>query len=662
MRRRLAVIGFVIAALAAGSLAFRASPVQAGFGYHSLNKIQKRLVSGALLNMLGPGSGTQNAGIHNDDGPGADGAPNVPPSSYGTTAGGSGLPANYFPTSASGCAAKRGATNVKVNQNCLNVSDPTLQGRGQANNESSIAQNPFNTQQIVASNNDYVRGDGTCGTAYSTNDGKTWTNSTVPDSFTLGATAPREYWQAGGDTSVAWDTRGNAYLACQLFNRGTVASTNPDQSSTFVVFRSTGNGGASFNFPGRYVVANFDAAGTSGILEDKELIAVDSHTASPYRDRVYVTWTTFAADGTAYIYEAYSSNYGESFSSPVLVSGNNTTFCTNTYGLATPHGNCNENQFSQPFVGSDGTLYVTFNNFNNTVSGNDNRNQILLARSTDGGQSFSRPVKVSDYYDLPDCDTYQGAGADSFRACVPEKGRSTVSVFRATNYSSGVASATNSKFLIVTFGSYINKDSNESNGCVPAGLAADGQDLYTGVKTAGACNNKILYSVSTDGGKTFSGASVDPRNGSLVTNAPGQVGTDQFWQWTAITNSGTVAVDYYDRQYGRDEFNGSSDFSLSTSRNGINILTQRVTTSSMPAPTQFYGPKGGQFYGDYTGLTAVNDIHPVWSDTRNADLFLCPGSATGPGNPPALCTATELNGLQANDEEMFTSTITLSPA
>ena len=54
--------------------------------------------------------------------------------------------------------------------------------------------------------------------------------------------------------------------------------------------------------------------------------------------------------------------------------------------------------------------------------GNDNRNQVLLARSTNGGQSFSAPVKVADYYDLPDCDTYQGAGADPVRACVPEKG------------------------------------------------------------------------------------------------------------------------------------------------------------------------------------------------------------------------------------------------
>ncbi len=662
MKRRIAVLVFLIGTLVVGSLALRSSPAQAqGFGLQSLNKIQKKLVSSALISILGPsGSSTTRPAIipggGDDNGGGADGAPNTPPSGFGSSGGGSGSLSNYFPSGSGQCSASKG-NNVKVNVNCLNITDADLQGRGQANNETSIAANPFQPKQLVASNNDYVRGDGTCGTSYSTDNGRTWNNATTPNGFTRGTNFggfARQYWQGGGDTSVAWDTRGNAYLACQLFNRGNVASVNPDQSSTFAVFRSTGNGGASWNFPGRMVTQAFNNTGAP--FEDKELLTVDSNVSSPFRDRVYVTWTEFAADGSAYIYKSHSSDYGQTFSPRVLVSGTS-SLCPITFGAGTPNGTCNENQFSQPFVGKDGALYVTFNNFNNSVTGADNRNQVLLAKSTDGGASFSSPVKVSDYYDLPDCDTYQGAGADPFRACVPEKGSSTVSVFRATNYSSGQVNPTNANQVVVTFGSYINKDSNESNGCIPTGFAADGQDTYTGVKTAGACNNKILESVSNDGGLTFSGTTVDPRAGALVTQGENQNGTDQFWQWTAFTRNGTFAVDYYDRQYGRDEFNGSSDFSLSTSRNLTRFGQQRVTSSSMPAPTQFEGPKGGQFYGDYTGLTAVNDIHPIWSDTRNIDLFVCPGTATGPGNPPALCTATEPNGLQANDEEIYTATI-----
>ena len=143
----------------------------------------------------------------------------------------------------------------------------------------------------------------------------------MPNGFTRGPTGfAREYWQAGGDTSVAWDTRGNAYESCQLFNRGTAASPNPDQSSTFVVFRATQNNGASWNFPGRYSMVHFDTAGDArSVLEDKALIAIDDNVDSPFRDRIYVTWTEFAADGTAYIYEVHSNDYGETFSSPVLV-------------------------------------------------------------------------------------------------------------------------------------------------------------------------------------------------------------------------------------------------------------------------------------------------------------------------------------------------------
>ncbi|HEX3540706.1 MAG TPA: sialidase family protein [Acidimicrobiales bacterium] len=660
--RRRVVVGLA----SVGALAAATIPVIAGgsaqaslaFNLSKLNKIQQRLVSSELINALGPSS---TASIGNDNGGGADGAPNTPPSGF-STAGLAGHPTNYFPTGAGSCSTNYG-NNRKVNQNCLNVTDADLQGRGQANNETSIAEDALRPQYLVASNNDYRRGDGTCGASYSTDHGATWNDSTVPNGFTRGANFgnfARQYWQSGGDTSVAWDTKGNAYLSCQLFNRGTVASSNTDQSSAFAVFRSTGNNGASWNFPGRLVTSYYDRPGTAGVLEDKQLITVDNHVGSPFQDRVYVTWTLFAANGTGYIYEAYSSDYGQTFSQPVLVSGDSKALCTVTYNLDTPNGNCNENQFSQPFTAPDGTLYVVFDNYNNAAAagtGTDNRNQVLLAKSTNGGASFSAPVKVSDYFDLPNCDTYQGTGADPGRACVPEKGPLTRSVFRATNYPTGVVNPTNNQ-VVVTFGSYINADSNEANGCVPAGFAADGNNLYSGVKTPGACNNKILISTSNNGGASFTGTATDPRSEPMVTQAPAQRGTDQWWQWAAITTNGQLAVSYYDRQYGSDETSGYMDVSISGSRDMVTFGQSRVTSSSMPPPTEFPGPKGGQFFGDYTGLATVNGIaYPIWSDTRSPDIFVCPGTATGPGNPPQLCTATEDNGLQANDEDIYTALV-----
>ena len=566
---------------------------------------------------------------------------------------------NYTSSRNDGCGFKD-ASNIKVNQNCLNLTDTDLQGRGQAQNETSIAIDPMQKGRMVASFNDYRRGDGNCYAAYSSDGGSHWSDTTPPMSFTRGTAygAARQYWQGGGDTSVDFDTKGNAYLSCQMFQRGLGVTPNVDLSSAFFVFRSTGNGGASWNFPARPVVQSPAVHGENAPFLDKQLMTVDDHVGSPFQDRVYVTWTTFDTNGTAYIYEAHSNDYAEHFSAPVLVS-KDSALCGNTFGIPTPQGRCNENQFSQPFTGSDGNLYVAWANFNNVTTGADNRNQMLLARSTDGGQTFSAPVKVGDYYDLPDCDTYQGEGADPGRACVPEKGPTSHSIFRATNYPSGAVSPNDPSKVVVTYGSYINSSSKESNGCVPAGFSPEGLNLFTGVKTAGACNNKILISVSSNGGASFNGgaAGANPRTQPTV-NVPAQAGTDQWWQWVAFNRQGKLGVSYYDRQYGDDETTGYSDFSLSGSSDLSSFRAKRVTSSSMPPPTQF----SGQFFGDYTGLDAFDDAHPIWADTRAPDLFLCPGTGT-PGNPPDVCLGVESAGpqagLTANDEDIFTAGVVI---
>jgi hypothetical protein len=75
----------------------------------------------------------------------------------------------------------------------------------------------------------------------------------------------------------------------------------------------------------------------------------------------------------------------------------------------------------------------------------------------------------------------------------------------------------------------------------------------------------------------------------------------------------------------------------------------------MPAPTQF----GGQFYGDYAGLDATaTTAYPVWSDSRTADQFLCPGTGT-PGTPPAVCTGTAPSAPLANDQDIFLSGVAI---
>ncbi len=611
--------------------------------YTALNEIQDRLLSGMADLDLNPNS---------------------------IQAAQASQPTNYNPKGSNGCSVTL-RSDVKVNQNCLTLSDPDLAGRGQANNETSIAIDPNQPNHVIASYNDYRRGDGNCYASYSLDKGRTWNDSTIATSFTRGKVqnvvdfgSTREYWGGGGDTSVAWDSKGNAYLSCQLFNRGSPTTSSPDLSSALVVYRSTQNNGASWNFPGRYVRASNDTEGTGfSPFLDKQLMTVDNNisacpaaqttvipgsTCTPFQDRVYVSWTEFAADGTAYIYEAYSSDYAEHFSAPHVVNINAPVLCGNTYGIATPNGNCNENQDSQPFVGPDGSLYIVYNNYNNVLSkAGDNRNQVLLSKSVDGGNTFSAPVKVADYYELPACAAYQ-AGKDFGRACVPEKGPTSNSYFRATNYPSGAVNPTNPSQVVVTFGSYINIHSNESNGCVPAGFFADGNNLFTGVKTPGACNNDILVSISNNGGGVFTGTTTDPRLLTTATQDPGQATTDQFWQWIAFTKNGKLATSYYDRQYGTDETTGYSDVSLSGSGDLTHFGVQRVTNGSMPPPTQF----SGLFFGDYSGLSANDNAIPLWMDTRSPELFLCPGTGTSSA-APAVCTASADNATVANDQDVY---------
>jgi hypothetical protein len=377
-----------------------------------------------------------------------------------------------------------------------------------------------------------------------------------------------------------------------------------DTSSAIYLYRSTGNAGASWNFPGRAVVENPDISGTGGVLEDKELLAVDNHRRSPFRDRIYVTWANFNSG---------AEPPGPEVDQPAA-------------------GDRAAQQPEQP--GEDE---------------GENAYQVLLARSTDGGASFGAPVKVSDYNDLPDLPG-RGRGRLLLRA---REGLDRQVLLPGRQLSGRRGRPDRPDRVVVTFGSYINRHSNEDNGCVPAGFSEDtANPLYTGVKTVGACNNDIVLSVSNDGGASFTGTDTDVRELPTATSAPGQRTTDQWFQWAAYTRDGKLATSYYDRQYGDDELTGWSDFSLSGSRSLARFGVIRVMTSSMPPPTQF----AGGFFGDYTGLAADRLAYPAWSDTRNPAPVLCPGTGT-PGNPPRLCVTPAPNAPYNNDQEIYTAAV-----
>jgi hypothetical protein len=133
-------------------------------------------------------------------------------------------------------------------------------------------------------------------------------------------------------------------------------------------------------------------------------------------------------------------------------------------------------------------------------------------------------------------------------------------------------------------------------------------------------------------------SSAAPRSAARRTSTAAQRGTDQYFHGMAFNSSGKLVVGAYDRSYATDETTGFSDISVLTSANLKSFSnSQRVTTASMPPATEF----AGTFFGDYAQLAVAGiTAHPVWSDTRPQDLFLCPGTGT-PGNPRKCVTAPE---------------------
>jgi hypothetical protein len=535
------------------------------------------------------------------------------------------------PTTTSGGCADHSATNYRANQECTNQSAPGFLGRASSQNETAVAVNPMNANNVIISQNDYRNGDGACGVDFSFDGGTHWGSGLVPMNFGRGFMgAARHYWTSGGDTSVAFDSTGEAYLMCQVFVRPFPTNDEGDSvpvagSSAFEIFRSS-DGGASWSFPGNYVVKTAGAANGGLGLLDKEYMTIDAGAGSPYKDRIYVAWANYPADfSEAPIYFAYSSDHGVTWHQTGEISGFSATLCPISFA-GRPAGTCNNSQFADPFVAPNGDVFVAFVNGDNCAgafagcpgSSGDNHSQILIVKSTDGGNTFGNPVKVGDYNELPDCLTY--TGQDAFRSCVPTAPLSTKSIFRAANYPSGVA-VTN-QTIVVDYASYINAHSNPSNPtgggkCRPNGFSSTtALPLYTGVGVVNGCNNDIVISTSSDGGASFSGTTTDVASLPTRNNEGSQL-ADQWFQWSAKTPSGDVVASYYDRQYGNDMSTGNMDFTLATPSSFV-----RVTDSSMPPANDFPASASvtySTFMGDYTGLAVGSDgkAHPAWEDTRN---------------------------------------------
>jgi hypothetical protein len=174
------------------------------------------------------------------------------------------------------------------------------------------------------------------------------------------------------DSDSVWDTHGNAY-----FESGDVHGVYHDGNEVETVWRST-DGGTTWGPPRGYTAVNATRDGTE---LDRPWLAIDT-SGGPHDGRLYTTYeTTPFAPIPPEVLEKHSDDHGATWSATVRVDDG-------TYETQW-------NPRSRPVVGADGTLYVVYDRAPVTATPfltYEGQIQLVLARSTDGGATFTRSL------------------------------------------------------------------------------------------------------------------------------------------------------------------------------------------------------------------------------------------------------------------------------
>ncbi|HEY3323649.1 MAG TPA: sialidase family protein [Planctomycetota bacterium] len=234
--------------------------------------------------------------------------------------------------------------------------------------EEHVAVSPLNSANLIAAISDFSLrgGSNTSKYAFSTNNGANWTESFVPLSGGSPATGDGIVWPYNSDPVVAMDLAGNMYLADLYFHSETGNSSNG-------LYVAVAPFGTPFTQAQVYPVAvNTNPATTTD--EDKEWLAVDCGANSSYAGNVYVSWSRFLGNSDLIVFSR-SVDQGKTWSAPLRIS---------------PSAQDGAVQGSAVATGPNGEVYVVYEVF--YIGGN---RQHLMARSNDGGQTFTTPAAIT---------------------------------------------------------------------------------------------------------------------------------------------------------------------------------------------------------------------------------------------------------------------------
>jgi hypothetical protein len=326
-------------------------------------------------------------------------------------------------------------------------------------NETSIAVNPTNHNNIIGGVNDYQlavnKGGHTSETLLSRahvsfDGGQTWTEYPVNASST---------YQASGDPAVAFDAAGHAYYATLGFRFVSAANeTSPD-----VLVHASNDGGKTWNTD--VIAQGSGNAGSVGDFLDKEYVAAWGN------GNAIVTYGDFrdvqkGATVGSRIYSSVTHDSGVTWSKPQVISGD-----------------LDEAFVSTPVVGANGRIFVSFLNTGDLVTGRDTYEVVEVSPST--GARIAGPFDVSLVID----------GATDYPIAF---GRQTYqdSTFRTWAAGDITADPTNPAHLALVW-------SDMRNSATPAP-----QDPYSAVT-----NSDVVVSQSSDFGRTWSAAAAVPLTG-----------------------------------------------------------------------------------------------------------------------------------------------------
>jgi hypothetical protein len=494
-------------------------------------------------------------------------------------------------------------------------------------NEIAIVVDPEDPDHLLAGSNDYY---------YRFNLSTGARQAIVPTgfftSFDGGATwidgqIPMRSGNGAGDPAPAFDAKHDVALMAQLENTG--GQGGPFVSQGDVAVSHSHDGGVSWGEPVTVMMGTGTGIGPANqaVFWDKEWMTVDNGPDSPYYGRAYVTSTRFlnglhGSYAESAIYLSWSDDGGHSWSAPKEISGSHPS-CTFQSSPPFASTECDEDQFSIPEVGSDGTVYVHYHNYQNEAAWEQDFDfdaQVMVVKSTDGGVTFGGPVPAVQIED----------GLSDMPWSVIR--RQTIWGHQIRWNAAGNISVNpnNPSDVTVVFADRGTANASATNGCFLT--AAGGLNIGSAPNydpcAAGPGSDTNVYTVrSTNGGGTW-GARTLLDNGE---------GAQQWFPWADHKPNGTLAAawDEDTAPAPADTFehvlhNGATKSAVGPAEHvdvsvthwtGQYVLPSRWPAScgptghSDPPVTNAEGKECNVFHGDYTGLAVDSEgrIHIVWT-------------------------------------------------